>query len=47
MREISLDHSNDWIKKCMVVLGLSVNLLGGPNIVRQGNNMYVVLWWFV
>ena len=42
MREILLDHSNDWIKKCMAVLGLSVNLQVGPNIMWQGNNMYVV-----
>jgi len=24
VREISLDHSSDWINKCMVMLGLSV-----------------------
>jgi len=39
--EILLDHSSDWINKCMDVLGLSVNLGVGPNIVWQGNNMYV------
>jgi hypothetical protein len=26
VREISMEHSNDWINKCMAVLGLSVNL---------------------
>jgi hypothetical protein len=26
VREISMEHSNDWINKCMVVLRLSVNL---------------------
>jgi len=41
VREISLDHSSDWINKCMAVLGLSVNPQVGPNIVWQGNNMYV------
>jgi len=41
VREISLDHSSDWINKCMVVLGLSVNPRVGSNIVWQGNNMYV------
>jgi len=41
VREISLDHSSDWINKCMTILGLSVNPRVGPNIVWQGNNMYV------
>jgi len=41
VREISLDHSTNWINKCMVMLGLSVNLRVGPNIVWQGNNMYM------
>jgi len=41
VREISLDHSSDWINKCMAVLGLSVNPRVGPNIVWQGNNMYM------
>jgi hypothetical protein len=47
LREISLGPSSDWIKKCMTVLGLSVNqgfimaskkrgqLEARPNIVRQ------------
>jgi hypothetical protein len=35
VREISMEHSNDWINKCMVVLRLSVNLWVGPNIVWQ------------
>jgi hypothetical protein len=26
VREISMEHFNDWINKCMVVLRLSVNL---------------------
>jgi hypothetical protein len=26
VREISMEHSNDWINKCMAVLRLSVNL---------------------
>ena len=51
VREISLDHSSDWINKCMAVLGLSVNLRVGPNIVWQENNMYVfvvvrLIWSF-
>jgi hypothetical protein len=29
--EISLGPSSDWIKKCMTVLGLSVNLERIPN----------------
>ena len=41
MREISLDHSSDWINKCMAVLGLSVNPRVEPNIMWQGNNMYI------
>jgi len=41
VREISLDHSSDWINKCMVVLGLSVNPRVESNIMWQGNNMYV------
>jgi len=41
VREILLDHSSDWINKCMAVLGLSVNLQVGPNIMWQGNNMYM------
>ena len=41
VREISLDHSSDWISKCMAVLGLSVNPRVGQNIVWQGNNMYM------
>jgi len=43
VREISLDQSSDWINKCMVVLGLSVNPQVGPNIMWQGNNMYVYI----
>ena len=39
VREISLDHSSDWINKCMAVLGLRVNPRVEPNIMRQGNNM--------
>jgi len=41
VREVPLDHSSDWINKCMVVLWLSVNPRVGPNIVWQGNNMYM------
>ena len=41
MREISLDYSSDWINKCMVMLRSSVNPRVGPNIVWQGNNMYM------
>jgi len=41
VREISLDHSSDCINKCMAVLGLSVNPRVEPNIVWQGNNMYI------
>jgi len=41
VREISPDHSSDWINKCMVVLGLSVNPRVEQNIVWQGNNMHV------
>ena len=41
MSEISLDHFSDWINKCMAMLGLSVNPRVGPNIVWQGNNMYM------
>ena len=41
VREISLDHSSDWINKCMAALGLSVNPRAGPNIVWQENNIYV------
>ena len=43
VREISLDHSSDWINKCMVVLRLSVKPRVGPNIMWQGTNMYVYL----
>ena len=42
-REISLDHSNDWIIKCMAVLGLSVNPRVGLYIVRQENYVYVIV----
>jgi len=42
MRAISLDHSSDWINKCMAVLGLSVNPRVELNIMWQGNNMYVI-----
>ena len=41
VREISLDHSSDLINKCIAVVGLSVNPRVGPNIMWQGNNMYV------
>jgi len=41
VREISLDRSSDGINKCMAVLGLSVNPRVGPNIMWQGNNMYM------
>jgi hypothetical protein len=62
MREISLGHSSDWIKKCMTVLGLSVNQWKDPNSQYRerevsleadqiswdkGNNMYIMLQWFV
>jgi len=41
VREISLDQSSDGINKCTAVLRLSVNPQVGPNIMWQGNNMYV------
>jgi len=41
VREISLDHSSDWINKSLAVLRLSVNPRVGPNIMWQGNNMYM------
>jgi hypothetical protein len=62
LREISLGLSSDWIKKCMVVLGLSVNQWKDSNSQYRkrevsleldqiswdkGNNMYVMLQWFV
>jgi hypothetical protein len=62
LREISLGLSSDWIKKCMAVLGLSVNQWKDSNSQYQeieaslepdqilwdkGNNMYVMLQWFV
>jgi len=41
VREISLNHSSDWINKCIAIIGLSVNPRVWPNIMWQGNNMYV------
>jgi hypothetical protein len=47
VREISMEHSNDWINKCMAMLRLSVNLWVGSNIVWQKEWHVYGLWWFV